>query len=191
MTKRKANIFLEHVNNVMEEELESNECMFVESGAHQTMEQELGDLIVGDDVFQFDSETLEKDLYLGNQLNDVFGCLVVANTLYGLKNGSRSSFTNDEVSDPFVDLDLGNCGLQAPTRTQMHPLEVVVGSQNNMSQCNFNFKYLTTCSKNALHHSHILDGGGNNPHVSKPSSSLWIKMGIPYFKMIYIIFCLG
>jgi hypothetical protein len=51
MTKRKANIFLEHVNNVMEEELESNECMFVESGAHQTMEQELGDLIVGDDVF--------------------------------------------------------------------------------------------------------------------------------------------
>jgi hypothetical protein len=48
-------------------------------------------------------------------LNDVFGGLVVANTLYGLKNGLSSSFTNDEASDPFVDLDLGNCGLQTPT----------------------------------------------------------------------------
>jgi hypothetical protein len=51
MTKGEANTFHEYVNIVMEEELESNECMFVESGAHQAMVQELGDLIVGDDVF--------------------------------------------------------------------------------------------------------------------------------------------
>jgi hypothetical protein len=32
-------------------------------------------------------------------LNDVFGGLAVANTLYGFENGSRSSFTNDEAGD--------------------------------------------------------------------------------------------
>jgi hypothetical protein len=51
MTKGEANTFHEYVNNVLEEELESNKCVFVESDAHQTMAQELGDLIVGDDVF--------------------------------------------------------------------------------------------------------------------------------------------
>ncbi len=99
MTKGEANTFHEYVNIVMEEELESNKCMFVDNGAHQAMVQELGDLIVGDDVYQFDSETLETDLYLGNQLNDVFGGLAVTNTLYGFKNGSRSSFTDDEAGD--------------------------------------------------------------------------------------------
>jgi hypothetical protein len=48
MTKGEANTFHEYVNKVMEEELESNKCMFVDSGAHQAMAQELGDLIVGD-----------------------------------------------------------------------------------------------------------------------------------------------
>jgi hypothetical protein len=37
MTKGEANTFHEYVNRVMEEELESNKCMFVDSGAHQAM----------------------------------------------------------------------------------------------------------------------------------------------------------
>jgi hypothetical protein len=181
MTEGEANTFHEYVNSFLEEEPESNKCMFLESSAYQAMAQELGDLIAGDDASQFDSETLEKDLYSNDWLNDILDGPVVDDILDGLKNGSRSSFTNDEAGDPFLDLDPGKRDLGAPSRTEMHPPEAAaaLGAQSSMSQCSFNSESLTACSEDALHHSHIPDGGGNSRHVSKPTSSLWVTNGHP------------
>jgi hypothetical protein len=181
MTEGEANTFHEYVNSFVEEEPESNKCMFLESSAYQAMAQEVGDLIAGDDASQFDIETLEKALYSDDWLNDILGGPVVADILDGLKNGSRNSFTNDEAGHPFLDLDPGNRALGAPSRTETQPPEAAaaLGAQSSMSQCSFNSESLTACSEDSLHHSHIPDGGGNSHHVSKPTSSLWITNGHP------------
>jgi len=182
MTEEEANTLEEYVNSFVDEEQESKKCMFVESSAYQAMAQELGDVIAGDDASRFDSETLDKVLYSDDWLNHILSNPVVADVLDGLKkDGSRTSFANDEAGDPLLDLNPGNSGLQGPSWTEMHPPEAAtaLGAQSSMSQCSFNSESLPACSEDALHHSHIPDGGGNGHHVSKPTSSPWTTNGHP------------
>jgi hypothetical protein len=182
MTEEEANTLEEYVNSFVDEEQESKKCMFVESSAYQAMAQELGDVIAGDDASRFDSETLDKVLYSDDWLNHILSNPVVADVLDGLKkDGSRTSFANDEAGDPLLDLNPGNSGLKGPSWTEMHPPEAAtaLGAQSSMSQCSFNSESLPACSEDALHHSHIPDGGGNGHHVSKPTSSPWTTNGHP------------
>jgi hypothetical protein len=151
-----------------------------ESSAYQAMAQELGDLIAGDDASQFDSETLEKDLYSDDWLNDILSGPVVADISDRLKDGSRSSFADDEAGDPLLDLDLGNSGLRA-SQTEMTPPEAAAAGALSwsMSQSSFNSESLTAFSEGALHHSHIPDGGDNSRHFSKPTKFQWNTNGNP------------
>ncbi|KAH8953861.1 hypothetical protein BDL97_08G049500 [Sphagnum fallax] len=151
-----------------------------ESSVYEAMVQELGDLIAGDDASQFDSETLEKDLYSDDWLNDILGGPVVADISDGLKDGSRSSFADDETGDPLLDLDLGNSGLLA-SQIEMTPPEAAAAEDLSWStsQSTFNSESLTAISEDALHHSHIPDGGGNSRHFSKPTEFLWVTNGNP------------